>query len=520
MNALKVVIKDMVRDRAEAGDGMQNGLPGAQNIGNKSLAAKRVPMGLAWLCLAWLAFAPGIAAQTAALRATNKNDSDPLQQFNSSVRALVNRVTPSVVQVIVTGYGPVEGSHGATSLVIGRQQSIGSGVIVDSEGYILTNAHVIRGAHRVQVKIPPPTNDASPDQSLVSERGRTMDASIVGSDSDIDLALLKIEAKGLPALRLSDYNKLRQGDVVFAFGSPEGLQDSVTMGVVSSAARQPDPDSPMVFVQSDAPINPGSSGGALVSVDGEVVGINTFILTEGGGNEGLGFAIPSSIVAFAYPQLRKYGHVHRGETGIAVQAISPSLAAGLKLPIDWGVIISDVEPGSPADSAGLKIQDIITSIDGRSADNLPALGTRLFMRSGGERIKLGVLRGSEKLSFDVSVVEMAHDIDRLAGLADPVKNLVSKLGVVAVEIDSRIAPSLSGLRTTSGVIVAARSADPNVDVSLAAGDVIHAINGASVTTIEDLRSALDRLSPNSPVVLQIERQGKLMFIPFKLDGSD
>jgi serine protease Do len=473
-------------------------------------------VGLLNLCLLCLLLAPRALAQTPAA----KFDSDPLHQFNSSVRALVKQVTPSVVQILVTGYGPVEGSRGATSLVLGRQQSIGSGVIIDPDGYIVTNAHVIRGAHRVQVKIPPLNNDESPDQSLVSGRGRTVDASIVGFDSEIDLALLKIEARGLRPLRLSDYNKLRQGDVVFAFGSPEGLQDSVTMGVVSAAARQPDPDSPMIFVQSDAPINPGSSGGPLVNVDGELVGINTFIVTEGGGNEGLGFAIPSAIVAFACPQLRKYGHVHRGETGIAVQAISPSLAAGLKLPTEWGVIVSDVQPGSPADSAGLKIQDIITSIDGRPADNLPTLGTRLFMRSGGERIKLGVLRGSEKLSFDVLVVEMPHDIDRLAGLADPVKNLVSKLGIVAVEIDSSIAPSLSGLRITSGVIVAAKSADPNVDVSLAAGDVIHAINGAPVETIEGLRSALDRLSPNSPGVLQIERQGKLMFITFKLDGSD
>jgi serine protease Do len=372
----------------------------------------------------------------------------------------------------------------------------------------------------VQVNIPTVTNDESPDQSLVSARGRTVDATIVGSDSEIDLALLKVEAKGLRALRLSDYNKLRQGDVVFAFGSPEGMQDSVTMGVVSAAARQPDPDSPMVFVQSDAPINPGSSGGPLVNVDGELVGINTFILTEGGGNEGLGFAIPSAIVSFAWPQLRKSGHVHRGETGISVQAITPSLAAGLKLPTEWGVIVSDVEPGSPADSAGLKIQDIITSIDGRSADNLPALRTRLFMRTGGERIKLGILRGSEKLSFDVLVVETSHDIDRLAGLADPVKNLVSKLGIIAVEIDSSIAASLSGLRITGGVIVAAKSADPSVDVSLAAGDVIHALNGSPVDTIEGLRSALDHLNPTSPAVLQIERQGKLMFIAFKIDGDD
>ena len=477
---------------------------------------RRGGFNLLYLGLLCLLVAPRSLAQTPAARL----NSDPLREFNSSVRSLVKQVTPSVVQILVTGYGPVESSRGTTSMVIGRQQSLGSGVIIDPDGYIVTNAHVIRGAHRVQVNIPTVTNDESPDQSLVSARGRTLDATIVGSDSQMDLALLKVEARGLRALGLSDYNKLRQGDVVFAFGSPEGMQDSVTMGVVSSASRQPDPDSPMVFVQSDASINPGSSGGPLVNVDGELVGINTFILTEGGGNEGLGFAIPSAIVAFAYPQLRKYGHVHRGETGIAVQTITPSLAAGLKLPIDRGVIISDVEPGSTADSAGLKIQDVITSIDGRSADNLPALGTRLFMRTGGDRIKLGILRGSEKLAVDVLVVETPDDIDRLAGLADPVKNLVSKLGIVAVEIDSRIAPSLSGLRITGGVIVAAKSADPSVDVSLVAGDVIHAINGAPVDTIESLRSTLDHLKPTTPAVLQIERQGKLMFIAFKIDGDD
>ncbi len=497
---------------------MHNGLSGAQTSSNKSRTFKAVAIGIAWCCLAWLAFVPSIAAQTARALA-NKNDSDSLHQFNSSVRALVKRVTPSVVQLQVTGYGPVEGSRRTTSLVLGRQESIGSGVIIDPDGYIVTNAHVIRGAQRVQVNIPAAANDESPDQSLVSGRGRTLEARIVGSDSEIDLALLKIEAKGLRALPLSDYNNLRQGDVVFAFGSPEGLKNSVTMGVVSAAARQPDPDNSMVFVQSDAPINPGSSGGALVNVDGELVGINTFILTQGGGNEGLGFAIPSAIVAFAYPQLRRYGHVHRGETGIAVQAITPVLAAGLKLPIDWGVIIADVAPGSPAASAGLKTEDIITSIDGRPVDNLPSLGTRLFMRAGGERIKLGVLRGSEKLSFEVLVVELTHDFDRLAAVIDPVKGLVAKLGVVAVEIEPRIATSLSGLRITSGVIVAAKAAASVVDVSLATGDVIHAINGAPVETIEGLRSALDRLSPNSAVVLQVEREGRLMFIAFKLDGT-
>jgi serine protease Do len=422
-----------------------------------------------------------------------------------------------VVQILVTGFGPVEGSRGDTSLVLGKQQSIGSGVIIDPDGYIVTNAHVLRGAHRVQVNIPAAAIDETPDGSLISGRGHTMEARIVGSDTDIDLALLKIEARGLPALPLGDYNRLRQGEVVFAFGSPEGLQDSVTMGVVSAAARQPDADSPMVYVQTDAPINPGSSGGPLVNVDGELVGINTFILTEGGGNEGLGFAIPSAIVGFAYPQLRRYGHVHRGETGIAVQAITPGLAAGLKLPSDWGVIVSDVAPGSPADAAGLKVQDIITSIDGRPADNLPSVGTRLFMRRGGERIKLSVLRGTEKLSFDILVVELPHDVDRLADLADPNKSLVSKLGIVGVEIDPKLAATLPGLRVSSGVIVAARPADPSVDTSLTAGDVIHAINGVEVDTMAALRSALDRLASNTSVVLQIERDGRLMFVSFELD---
>jgi serine protease Do len=342
-----------------------------------------------------------------------------------------------------------------------------------------------------------------------------MEARVVGSDAAIDLALLKVETTGLPALRLADYNKLRQGEVVFAFGSPDGLPDSVTMGVVSAAARQPDADSPMVFVQTDAPVNPGNSGGPLINPDGEVVGINTYILTVSGGNEGVGFAIPSAVIAFVYPQLKKYGHVHRGDTGLAIQAIIPNLAAGLNLSTDWGVIVSDVIPGSPADSAGLKVKDIITSIDGKRVESLPSVGTRLSMRAGGEQIKLGVLRGSEKLSFDLPVVEVPHDFDRLNDLVDPDKNLVSKLGVVVVEIDSKIAGMLPGLRIPSGVIVAAKAADSSVDVSLATGDVIHAINGAPVDTIESLRSALDRLKSNASVVLQIERERKLMFIAFQ-----
>jgi serine protease Do len=291
------------------------------------------------------------------------------------------------------------------------------------------------------------------------------------------------------------------------------------MGVVSTPARQLDLDSPMVYVQTDAPTNPGNSGGPLVNVDGELVGINTFILSQSGGNEGLGFAIPSAIIAYAYPQLRKYGHLHRGETGIGVQAITPELAAGLKLGTDTGVIISDVIPDSPADKAGLKVQDIVTSIDGYPIDNLPAVGTRLFMRSGGDQIKLAVLRGSNKLSFSVPVVELQNDLDRLATVGQSNQSRVSQLGAVVIDLDPAIVKQSSLLRIGSGVLVVARAVDSDVDVALEAGDVVHTINGTPVKTSEQLRTILNRTSVNSAVVLQIERSGKLMFVAFKLEEA-
>ncbi len=465
------------------------------------------------ICVMCLCFGSSISAQTSA----KEVDSDSLHSFNNSVRSLVRRVTPCVVQVMVTGYGPVESARGNTTLVLGKQQSIGSGVIIDPDGYIVTNFHVIQSARRIQVNIPSVSKDESPDLSLVSTRGRTYDARVVGSDQKIDLALLKIDVKGLPAIRLADYNKLRQGEVVFAFGSPEGLQNSVSMGVVSATARQPDPDNPMVYVQTDAPINPGNSGGPLVTIDGELIGINTYILSSGGGNEGIGFAIPSATIAFAYPQLRRYGHVHRGVTGMTVQTITPTIASGLKLPSEWAMVVSDVAPGSPAETAGIQILDVVTSIDGQPAISLPSIATRLFMRGGGEQIKVGVLRGTQKLSFDLPVVELPHEMDRLADLVNPEKSLVAKLGIIGIEIDSKTAAIVGGLRIPSGVIVAAKAADPNVETSLTAGDVIHSINGVSITSVDSLRSALEHLGPDSPVVLQVERDEKLLFVAVHLD---
>src|SRR6267142_6478846 len=401
-----------------------------------------------WIHLSLIAYLFLFAATLPAQTARRGSALDPLHQFNSALKALVKEVSPSVVQVLATGYGVAEEStHSNMGLAVEKQRSIGSGVIVDPNGYIVTNAHVVAGAQRVQVILPTLAADQSPLRSLVSVRGQVVEAQIIGTDRELDLALLKVDRVGLPPLPFGKYGKLRQGELVFSFGSPEGLSNSVTFGVVSSTARQLDPDSSMVYVQTDAPINPGNSGGPLVNVDGEIVGINTFILTESGGNQGLGFAIRSSVVNIAYQQFRKYGHLHHSGIGMRVQTITPNLAAGLSLPRNFGLVVSDVLPGGPADLAGLRVQDVILALNDKRVDSLPLLAFDLSTHAGGEQIKLRVLRGSQELLLDVPVVERPHEFDRLIRL----------------------------------------------------------------------RSGLDQLKPHSPAVLQIERDGKLMFVDFQLD---
>ena len=445
--------------------------------------------------------------------------SESLGQFSASAEALVTRVSPSVVQVLVTGYGPVDDDRGGEAdLVVGRQRSLASGVIIDGDGYIMTNAHVVSGGQRIEVILPGAASEESPMRSLVRTRGRIVEARIIGTAPEVDLALLKVDVHGLPSLPLANYDSLRQGQLVFALGSPEGLRNSVTMGVVSAVARQPDADHPMVYIQTDAPINHGNSGGPLVNVDGELVGINTFILSESGGSQGLGFAIPSSLVNVAYRQLREYGHLHQGQIGAKLQTITPDLARGLELAQDWGVIVSDLMPGGPAELAGLQVKDVILNIDGRPMDNLPLLSFSLYARNAGDRLRVTVLRGREQVVLDVPVIDRPHDVDRLADLVNPEQSAIRQLGILGLAIDDQVGPMLSSLRVPSGVIVAARTRDAHAaDVSLSAGDVIHSVNGRAVSTLSDLREALDALKPHSPVVLQVEREGILIFVAFELD---
>ncbi len=237
-----------------------------------------------------------------------------LRQLSNALSQLADKVSPAVVQVIVSGYGPtsVDERHTDTAF-IARQRGIGSGIIVDPAGYIVTNAHVVEGAQRVLVLLASTSSGQARRQAM--KKG-VFKASVVGVHREADLAVLKIDAERLPAISLRDLPPVKQGELVIAVGSPQGLASSMTMGVVSAPAREPDLDVPMLFVQTDAPVNPGNSGGPLINADGDLVGINTFILSRSGGSQGLGFAIPVNVVRFVYEGLRKNGRVDRVELGI------------------------------------------------------------------------------------------------------------------------------------------------------------------------------------------------------------
>jgi serine protease Do len=439
---------------------------------------------------------------------------DALERMNESIDALTRKVWPSVVQILVTSYGAREQRvSGETAVVFDRQRAIGSGFVIDPDGYIMTNAHVVANAQRVQVLLPPVAADGSLTTAL-SSKMNIVQARIVGFSSEIDLALLKIDDIKLPALPLATYSKVRQGETVFAFGSPSGLRLTLTHGMVSAVARQPDPDSPLIYLQTDAPINPGNSGGPLVNVRGEVVGMNTFILSQSGGSDGLGFAVPSATIRTAFRQLKQYGQLRRQEVGMSLQTITPEMAGGLSLSRNSGVIVSDVWPGGPAEAAGLQPGDILVSVDGQPAENLPTVNYYFRLRDSAEKVHLVVVRGTKELPLSMTAVEQKSDFDSLASLADPEKSLVPELGILGIEIDPRIVTAASGLRDPYGIVVAARATGARSEVPVLPRDVIRSLNNTNLFSLVQLRTVLRELKPGTPVTLQVQREGRLMYIAF------
>lgn len=479
-------------------------------------------MKFVFVCLLLGAFAQGqsgekISENEDVVRAVTQEPGNLLRELNSSLERVVSKVSPAVVQILVSGYGPEETHEHTDTARIVRQHAIGSGVIVDPDGYILTNAHVVEGAQRVRVVVTLPNSNSRVEPEPVRSQ-QIFVAKILGRHKKSDLAFLKIETTHLPAINLRTDLRVHQGELVFAIGSPEGLRDTVTMGVVSAVGRQTDTNDPMVYIQTDAPLNPGNSGGPLVDIDGNLVGINTFMLSEGGGSEGLSFAIPASIVKFDYDNLRRSGHVQRVAFGAKAQAITPTLAAGLGLPRSWGVILANVVAGGFAQVAGLQVGDIVTKIDDRTIDGLPTFVEALYLHPVDQPMQISVLRGTTQLSTAVPVTQLHNNADDLTDVPDLHRTLIAELGMFVTELNDRVKPLLHDDDVNAGVVVIAQAAGPNApNAGVQAGDIIRAINRTPLQSVFQLQTMAREFKSGDAVVLQIERGGKLQYLAFEMD---
>jgi serine protease Do len=429
--------------------------------------------------------------------------------FSAVLVKLSERLAPSVVLVRSSAFAPSEDV--STALTVALRENTGSGVVISADGYIVTNAHVVSGATHIQVQLPPsPDNTGS---SIVRPKGPIFPAKLIGFDRETDLALLKIEAAGLPVLEFGDSDQVRQGQIVVALGNPMGLDNSISMGVVSAVARQLRPEDPVIYLQTDAAINPGNSGGPLVNLDGRVIGINTLIVSQSGGHEGLSFAVPSNIVQSVTNQLRRDGSVSRGEIGVEAQTITPGMVAGLSLPRTKGVILSDVEPSSPADNAGLQPGDVVLSLNGKPIENARQFQVNLYQQRAAAVVRIEVQRGTEVLTRNVVVAARVGSGMRFASMVDARRNLISRLGVFALPINRELGQRLTGLRRSYGILIAALASTSAAPAGvLLPGDVIYQVGKQPVATLQEFTALLDKVGAGESVVFQIEREGKLRYL--------
>ena len=429
---------------------------------------------------------------------------------NPTLAPLLSQVTPAVVNVAVAAAAPEAGQDPLLSDPFLRrffdlpddfqpqpqpQQGIGSGVIVDAaEGLIVSNSHVVQNADDIVVTL--------------TDR-RRFAAEVVGSDPATDVALLRIEADDLSAIEFGDSDELDVGDFVVAIGNPFGLGQTATAGIVSALGRGGiNLEGYEDFIQTDASINPGNSGGALVGLNGKLMGINTAILSATGGNIGIGFAIPSNMARDVIDQLQEYGEVRRGRVGIGIQNVDPGLAEALDLGIDTGALVTEIEPGSPAEEAGIQVGDVITAVNGEAVMTSIELRNEIGLVRLGETVSLALVRDGEEMTIDVPVGEAGPTALTPPGQQAPQPETLQRLeGAEFATID----PNDPRFQGTSGVLVTGvRPGSAAARTGLTQNDIIMAVNRQEVASVAELTAALEQAGETA--ALRVQREGRQLFL--------
>lgn len=425
-----------------------------------------------------------------------------------TIAPMLKKVTPAVVNIAVESSVPVRTNPLLEDPFFRRffgipdtprsvpRQSVGSGVIVDAEnGYVLTNHHVVNNANTIIVTLS--------DQ-------RQFEAELIGSDEATDIALLKIEADNLTAVPMGDSSQLEVGDFVVAIGNPFGLGQTVTSGIVSALGRRTNiiQEGYEDFIQTDASINPGNSGGALITMDGLLVGINTAIVAPAGGNVGIGFAVPTNMARTVMEQLIEYGEVSRGRLGVYIQPVTPALAQALGLDVTHGALITQVEPGSSAEQAGLEPGDVIIAVDGREIRDADDLMIQIGLMRVGTPVRIEYVRDGERRTVETTV-GTAPGEQRTTRAGGP--GSIDRLQGVEVRNIDRSDPRY---RNVEGVLVVdVQPTSRAARAGLRPGDVIIGVNrSVTVRNVDDLSRALRSVGPREAVALRVQRGDQRLFI--------
>ena len=442
------------------------------------------------------------------------NSVDVLQRLDEEYTKVANAVVPSVVSITTTKTVSRRMPIDPLELFFGKRfsdenpaqqkvTSLGSGVIVSKEGHIVTNNHVLNGTDDVTVQL---------------SDGRQSKAKIIGTDGQIDLAVLKIDLGNLTPLPIGDSDKVRVGQIVMAIGNPFGLDESVSQGIISAKDRRAVNDSQVEFFQTDTAINPGNSGGPLVNIRGEVIGINTAIYSESGGNQGIGFAIPSNVVRSAVNSIISKGRVIRGYLGVGIQPVTSDIAEQFKLSSARGALVTDVTPGSPAEKAGIIRGDVIRKVNGYEIRDTIALVNRIAEADIGANLTVDLVRDGETKTVTAQVVEQPADLvarlNRKQMAPDPSESLQSTLfgGIEVRNLTQRLRTEANVPANVNGVIVTSVNPSSAAAQALRPGDVIEQIDRQPVSNVDEFQRVVGQLDPDRPVIVGMARNRQRSFV--------